>query len=163
MSIESLTYGDLAGRLGTSREAARSLVRRLRIPRQTANDGTVRVNVDLTEIQYTPVARQPGGHRADFEALRARVEQLQAEVVQLENKKSSIEAIAARHRADFERERVRSDRLMANTMTLAAVATSARAKATRLESELASRRFRLWFRPRARAEQPSADQTSSKP
>ena len=164
MSIESLTYADLAGRLGTSREAARSVVRRLRLPKLTANDGTVRVNIDLAEIQYTPAPRRsPVGHRADFEALRARVEQLQAEVVQLENEKSSIEAIAARHRADFERERVRSDRLMANTMTLAAVVTSARAKAARLESELASRRFRLWFRPRARAEQPSADQTSSKP
>src|SRR5262249_36798289 len=143
---------------------ARSLVRRLGIPRQTANDGMVRVNVDLTEIQYTPASRRsPGGHRADFEALRARVEQLQAEVVQLENEKSSIEAVAARHRADFERERVRSDKLMTNTMTLAAVARSARAKAARLESEPASRRFRLWFRPRAPVEQPSADQTSSKP
>ena len=35
-------------------EAARSLVRRLRLPRQTANDGTVRINVDLAEIQYKP-------------------------------------------------------------------------------------------------------------
>ena len=43
MSIESLTYADLAGRLGTSHEAARSLVRRLRLPRQMGNDGTVRV------------------------------------------------------------------------------------------------------------------------
>jgi hypothetical protein len=164
MSVESLTYADLADRLGTSREAARSVVRRLRLPRLTANDGTVRVNVDLTEIQYTPAPRRsPGGHRADFEVLKARAEQLQAEVVRFENEKSSIEAVAARHRTDFERERVRSDRLMANTMALAAVATSARAKAARLESELASRRFRLWFRPGARAEQPSADQTSPKP
>ena len=31
MSVESLTYADLAGRLGTSPEAARSLVRRLRL------------------------------------------------------------------------------------------------------------------------------------
>jgi hypothetical protein len=38
-SIESLTYADLASRLGTSRDVARSLVRRLRLPRQTANDG----------------------------------------------------------------------------------------------------------------------------
>ena len=58
MSIESLTYADLAGRLGTSREAARSLVRRLRLPRQTANDGAVRVNVDLSDVQYKPVPRR---------------------------------------------------------------------------------------------------------
>jgi hypothetical protein len=49
MTIESVTYADLAGRLGTSREAARSLVRRLGLPRQTANDGTVRVNVDFAD------------------------------------------------------------------------------------------------------------------
>ena len=154
MSIESLTYADLASRLGTSREAARSLVRRLRLPRQTANDGTVRVNVDLSEMQYKPLTRRsPGGHRADFEALKVRIEQLQAEVAKLETEKSSIEATAAGHRADFERERERSDKLMTNTMTLAAVAMSARAKAARLESELTARRSRFWLRPRARSEQ----------
>ena len=64
MSIESLTYADLSGRLGTSYEAARSLVRRLRLPRQMGNDGTVRVNIDLAEIQYKPLPqRSPRGHR----------------------------------------------------------------------------------------------------
>jgi hypothetical protein len=53
MSVESLTYADLAGRLGTSREAARSLVRRLKLPRQTGNDGTARVNVDLAGLEAT--------------------------------------------------------------------------------------------------------------
>jgi len=80
MSIESLTYcRDLAGRFGASREVARSLVRSLRLPRHRANDGTVRVNVDLSEIQYKPLPRRtPGGHPADFDALKARIEQLQA-------------------------------------------------------------------------------------
>ncbi len=145
MSIESLTYADLAGRLGTSREAARSLVRRLRLPRVTANDGTVRVNVDLSEIQYQPLSRRPpGGHRADFEALKARVERLQAEVVKRETEKSSIEAIAAGHRADFELERERSDKLMTDTLTLAAVAMSAREKAARLEGQMRARRPQFW-------------------
>ena len=68
-------------------------MRRLRLPRQTGNDGTVRVNVDLAEIQYKPLPqRSPRGHRADFEALKAQVEQLQAEVIKLETEKSSIEA-----------------------------------------------------------------------
>jgi hypothetical protein len=81
MSVESLTYADLAGQLGTSREAARSLVRRLRLPRQTGNDGTVRVNVDLAEIQHKPLARRsPGSRGADFDALKTHIEQLQAEV-----------------------------------------------------------------------------------
>jgi len=92
MSIESLTYADLAGRLGISREAARSLVRRLRLPRQTANNGTVRVNVDFAEIQYKPVlSRSPRGYRADFDALKAQIEQLQAEVTKLETEKGAIE------------------------------------------------------------------------
>src|SRR5262249_59261586 len=151
MSIESLTYADLRVRLGISREAARSLVRRLRFPRQTANDGTVRINVNPAEIQYKPVPRRsPRGHRADFDALKTRIEQLQAEVTKLETENSAIEAIAAGHRADFERERERSDKLMTNTMTLASVATSARAKAVRLGSELAARRSQFCMRLRTR-------------
>jgi cell division protein FtsB len=159
MSIESLTYADLAGRLGTSHEAARSLVRRLRLPRQMGNDGTVRVNIDLAEIQYKPLPqRSPGGQRVDFEALKARIEQLQAQVTKLETEKSSIEAIAVGHRADFERERERSDTLMTNTMTLAAVAMSARAKAARLESELSARRSKFWTRLRTRRRAPASQQ-----
>jgi hypothetical protein len=90
MRVESLTYADLAGRLGTSREAARSLVRRLRLPRQTGNDGTVRINVDLAEIQHKPLHRRSpvGDHPADFDALKVRIEQLQAEVTKLETEKS---------------------------------------------------------------------------
>ena len=149
MSIESLTYADLAGRLGTSREAARSLVRRLRLPRQTANDGTVRVNVDLSEIRYKPAPRRSShGYGADVDALKDHIEQLQADVTKLETEKISIEAIAAGHRADFERERERSDKLMANTMSLAVAAISARTKATRSESELAARRAQFWWRLR---------------
>ena len=159
MSIESLTYADLAGRLGTSHEAARSLVRRLRLPRQIGNDGTVRVNVDLAEIQYKPLPqRSPRGHREDFEALKAQVEWLQAQVTKLETEKSSIEAIAVGHRADFERERERSDKLMTDTMTLAAVAMSARAKAARLESELSARGSKFWMKLRTRRGAPTSPQ-----
>jgi hypothetical protein len=125
MSVESLTYADLAGRLGASREAARSPVCRLRLPRQTGNDGTARVNVDLAEIQHKPLHRcsQGSHHPVDFDAFKARIEQLQAEVTKLESEKSAIEVIATGYRADFERERERGDKLMTNTMTIAAVAT----------------------------------------
>jgi cell division protein FtsB len=164
MSIESLTYADLAGRLGTSREAARSLVRRLRLPRQTANDGTVWVNVDPAEIQYKPVPRRSlRGHRANFGTLRAEIEQLRAEITKLETENGAIEALAAGHRADFERERERSDRLMTNTMTLAAVATSARAKAARLESQLAARQSQSWMRLRTRRRAAASVQANALP
>jgi hypothetical protein len=110
MGVESLTYIDLADRLGTTQEAARSLVRRLRLPRHAGNDGKVRVNVDLSEIQYKRLpARSPGGHRADIDALNARIQMLQAELARLEVENSCMQASAAGHRADFERERDRSD------------------------------------------------------
>jgi hypothetical protein len=110
MSAESLTYADLADRLGTSREAARSFVRRLKLPRQTGNDGTTWVNVDLAEIQHKPLHRRSlgGDHRVDFDALKAQIGQLQTEVTKLETEKSAIEVIAAGYRADFERERERA-------------------------------------------------------
>ena len=160
MSIESLTYADLAGRLGTSHEAARSLVRRLRLPRQMGNDGAVRVNIDLARNPTQASAqRSPRGHRGDFEALKAQVEQLQAQVIKLETEKSSIEAVAVGHRADFERERERSDKLMTNTVTLAAVAMSALAKAARLESELSPRRSTFWMKLRTRRVVPASQQS----
>jgi hypothetical protein len=122
----------------------------------------VRINVDFAEIQYKPVpSRSPRGHRADFDALKTEVEQLQAEVTKLETEKGAIEAIAAGHRADFERERDRSDKLMTNTMTLASVAMSARAKALRLESELAARRSQFWMRPRTRRGAAASEQFRS--
>jgi hypothetical protein len=150
MSIESLTYEELADRLGTSAEAARSLVRRLRLPRKPGNDGKARVTIDLTEIQYTPLrTRQPSDHRSDTDSLNARVEQLQGVVAALEVEKQCLEATAAGHRADFEHERDRCDALMSETLKLTGIAMSAREKAARLEGERSAaaggRRWWRWF------------------
>jgi hypothetical protein len=147
MSIESLTYADLGGRLGTSPEAARSVARRLRLPRNTGNDGKVRVTVDLAEIQYKPLPpRLPGGDPPDIDALNARIEHLQAELARLEMENSCIEATAARHREDFERERERCDTIVAETLKMTKAAMSARETVARLEGELAARQSRLWWR-----------------
>ena len=147
MGVESLTYTDLADRLGTTQEAARSLVRRLRLPRHAGNDGRVRVNVDLSEIQYKRLpARSPGGHRADIDALNARIQMLQAELARLEVENSCIHASAAGHRADFERERDRSDTIMAEALRLTKVAMSAREIAARLEGQLAASQSRSWWK-----------------
>ena len=122
----------------------------------------MRINVDPAEIQYEPLpSRSPRGHRADFDALKARIEQLQAEVTKLETENSAIEAIAAGHRADFERERERGDKLMTNTMTLASVAMSAQAKAVRLESELIARRSQFWIRLHTRRQAAPSQQFRS--
>lgn len=148
MGVESLTYIDLADRLGTTQEAARSLVRRLRLPRHAGNDGKVRVNVDLSEIQYKRLpARSPGGHRADIDALNARIQMLQAELARLEVENSCMQASAAGHRADFERERNRAESALAEALKMTSVAMSARETAARLEGELLAQR-RSWWRRR---------------
>jgi hypothetical protein len=146
MSTESLTYSELGDRLGASPEAARSLARRLRLPRKPGNDGKMRVVVDLAEIQYTPLStRSPGGQQADIDGWKAQIKQLHAELAKLEVEKQCLEASAAGHRADFERERDRCDTLTAETLNWTKVAMSAREKAARLEGEMSARRGRRWW------------------
>ena len=99
MSVEILTYAALGARLNISHEAARSLARRLRLPRSLSNDGKALVSVDLAEIRHTP--RPPRGRAISSSA---KIETLKAEI-------SRLEARAAEDRADFERERERADRL----------------------------------------------------
>jgi hypothetical protein len=143
MTAESLTYSELGERLGSSAEAARSLARRLRLVRKPGNDGRVRVIVDLAEIQYRPApTRLPDGPRADMDALKAQIEQLQSDLAKLETEKNHLEASVAEHRADFEYERDRCDRLIAETLVLNKVAMSAREAAARLEGEASGRRNR---------------------
>src|SRR6202790_2811581 len=102
MSVETLTYPALGARLKISREAARSLAKRLQLPRSLSADGKALVSVDLAEIRHTP--RPPGGRQAgDIPPVAAKIETLKAEIARLE-------ARAADHRADFERERERTDR-----------------------------------------------------
>ena len=52
MATEMLSYRQLGQRLGCSRDAARELVKRLRLPRHKANDGKALVSVDLSEINH---------------------------------------------------------------------------------------------------------------
>jgi hypothetical protein len=147
MTVESLTYVDLADRLGTTPEAARSLVRRLRLPRHTGNDGKVRVNVDLSEIQYRPLpARSPAGHQPDIETLKARIAALQDKLRDLGAENSANRATAAGHRADFEHERDRCNSLMAEALKQTAAAVAARERAARLEGALSAGQARLWWK-----------------
>jgi hypothetical protein len=126
MAIEMLNYSQLGERLSCSPEAARALVKRLRLPRQKANDGKVLVSVDLSEINHRPMpARSPAGDRP----IKARVEALQAEL-------AKVEASAAGHRADFERERERAESLMAELLRATADTMAAKEAAARLEGGL---------------------------
>jgi hypothetical protein len=140
MPVESLTYADLATRLNVSAEAARSLVKRLRLPRSRSNTGKALITVDLDEVRHTPMpGRSPAGDRETIGILKAEVERLQAAIIRLE-------ALAAGHRADFERERDRSERLMAELLEVVTDRMSAREKAARLEGELAAKRRWSWWR-----------------
>jgi DNA repair exonuclease SbcCD ATPase subunit len=132
MSIEILTYGALGARLNISTEAARSLAKRLRLPRSLSDDGKALVTVDLAEIRHTPQA--PGSRQAaNIALLTTKIEALQAEIARLE-------ASAASHRADFERERERADRLMVELLQATAETTAAREATARLEGEVAALR-----------------------
>ena len=134
MSVEILTYGALGARLNISPLAARSLARRLRLPRSLSDDGKALVSVDLAEIKHTP--QPPVRRQADDVAQwTTMVAALHVEIAQLE-------ASAAGHRADFEHERQRADRLMAELKQATAEATAAREAAARLEGEIAVLRAR---------------------
>ena len=132
MSVEILTYGALGARLNISPEAARSLAKRLRLPRSLSDDGKALVSIDLAEIHHTP--QTPSRRQASNAALlRAKVAALQVEIARLE-------ASAAGHRADFERERERADRLIIELLQATAETTAAREAAARLEGEVAALR-----------------------
>ena len=97
MPVEMLSYAELGERLKVSPEAARALVKRLRLPRSRANDGKTLVQVDLTEIIHSPVprARQAPPGQQVVTALKEKIETLQADLMEMET-------IANGHRADFD-------------------------------------------------------------
>lgn len=141
MCVENLTYGALGARLNISAAAARSLARRLGLPRSRAEDGKALVSVDLAQIKHTPhpPGRRQAGEIAD---LMAQIAALRADILHLE-------AVSAGHRADFERERERfehererADRLMAELLQSKTDTTAFRETVARLESEIAFLRAR---------------------
>lgn len=132
MSVETLTYAALGAHLKISPAAARSLAKRLRLPRSLSDDGKALVSVDLAEIRHTP--RPPVGRQAgNVVLLAAKFEALQAEIARLE-------ATAADHRLDFGRERERADRLTVELLQATAETMAAKEATARLEGEVAALR-----------------------
>jgi hypothetical protein len=131
MPVEMLTYAALGDRLKISAEAARALAKRHRWPRSRANDSKTLVQVDLTEISHSPIARQPqaqAGHQV-VTALKQKIETLQAELLE-------TKAIANGHRADFERECERTNKLLAELLKTTSESAGARERAALLEGKL---------------------------
>jgi hypothetical protein len=138
MPVEMLSYAELGERLKISPEAARALVKRHRLPRSRSNTGKTLVQVDLTEINHSPVTRAPvtpAGHQV-VTALKDHIATLQADL-------QEMKAIAGGHRADFERESERSNRLMAELFRASNETTAAREKAAYFAGKL-SARHRWW-------------------
>jgi chromosome segregation ATPase len=125
MSVEILTYAALGARLNISPQAARSLTRRLRLPRSLSDDGKALVSVDFAEIRHT--SRPPRSRASSSALLAAKIEALTAEIARLET-------TAADHSADFERERKRADRLAVELLQATAETTAAQEVTARLEA-----------------------------
>ena len=70
MPIETLTYAALGARLRISSQAARSLAKRLGLPRSVSEDGKALVSVDLAEIREDYPSL--GEHDLQFAATRAK-------------------------------------------------------------------------------------------
>ncbi|MCA1427873.1 hypothetical protein I6F29_18375 [Bradyrhizobium sp. NBAIM16] len=133
MCVELLTYADLGARLNVSREAARAVARRRRLPRSRSADGKAVVSVDLAALRYTPRPRR--ARRADPIATSlARIEAVKTEVFKAEI--ARLESVAIAYRAVFERERERADRLAVELTQAAAETKAANAWAARLEDEV---------------------------
>lgn len=129
MPVEMLTYAELGERLKISPEAARALVKRHRWPRTRSNDSKTLVQVDLTEINHSPISRQPQAGHQVVTALKQKIESLQAELIE-------TKAIASGHRADFERECERTNKLLAELLKSTSESIGAREKAALLEGKL---------------------------
>ncbi|WP_354100009.1 hypothetical protein [Bradyrhizobium sp. S3.9.2] len=147
-----MTYADLSARLNISREAARALARRRRLPRSRSEDGKALVSVDLAELRYTPrprIGRKAAPIAAPMAEIEAfKVEAFKVEVFKIEAFKieafkaeiARLEALAAGARLVFERERERADRLAVELLQAAAETAAANAWAARLEDEVADLR-----------------------
>jgi hypothetical protein len=144
MPIEMFTYSQLGERLSCSPEAARALVRRLRLPRQKANDGKILVSVDLNEINHHPKPRSPAGHPQVTASLQA-IEGLQAEMAKIDatvnSNRADYERERERLKANFEHERERLDGLIVELLQTKLDAQRAKEAVARLQAE----RSRAWW------------------
>ena len=113
MDYESLTYKELADRLGVKIESARKQVQRKRWHRVTGNDGTVRIQVPVEELIASDKADDAPQEKLVPEillkALEVHIESLK-EIVESERRRADTEAL----RADAEGNRALAESGRAN-------------------------------------------------
>lgn len=54
MTTQTVTYAELAARLGITEDSAKRLVRRRKWPRKTGNDGKMRIDIPVDRLNLTP-------------------------------------------------------------------------------------------------------------
>lgn len=104
MTTLSLTYAELAERLGISVDGARMKVKRQRWPKTKGNDGAVRVMVEEEEL--APNERSPNVRAAlteqPNEQVGEQVRTLEAHIATLKEQLAKAETMAAQERARVE-------------------------------------------------------------
>jgi hypothetical protein len=164
MPSVTLTYADLATRLGRSEDAVKSLVKRKRWRRSVGNDGLARVTLDEAELvdMSNPDRRGVGRPPANstrakaveprpipvqpLQELHARIAAAEALATERLVELDAARQTAALHRDDFERERARADHVVDELVAI----TSKLVEAERARSEAAA------MAERARAEADAA-------
>jgi hypothetical protein len=97
MTTQTVTYAELAARLGITEDSAKRLVRRRKWPRKTGNDGKMRIDIPVDRLNLTPDSPgdtppvSPGGSPRDDSAVT--IARLEAEISGL---KALVEAERAR-------------------------------------------------------------------
>ena len=100
----------------------------------------------LADVQHKAVpVRSPGGDHP-VAALRARIEALRADLVEMEDENAMLRAVADERREDFVHERDRADKLMVELLKAMSDLMSAMESAARLDGELAALKARPWWR-----------------
>lgn len=108
MAEEWLTYSQLGERLGVSAEAARQKAIRLRLRRQTANDGKAQCLVDVEDVRAGTVPRKGKDDRTTPDEQPADARLLEA----LDGHIASLKEIVAREQARADGLQTRLDALL---------------------------------------------------
>jgi len=127
MTIESLTYKELADRLGCKLESARKMVQRKKWHRVTGNDGTVRIQVPMEELPSRDKSEDKPEEKLVPEIL------LKALEVQIDGLKEIVEA--ERKRADTEAARADAEGKRADAENGRATAEGKRADAAEIDRD----------------------------
>lgn len=100
MPTVSLTYAEIAERLGISVDGARMKVKRHRWPKMKGNDGAVRVTVEESEL--IPSERSPNVKGTFPDQVTEQVRTLEAHISTLREQLQKAETMAAQERERVE-------------------------------------------------------------